>query len=203
MRTKPHFMAKGHQTWSVLHVISKFVVYFDFVRYLYAIMSFFKTTKDKKQVSYYVPVKSKLQQPPTPPPPFPVHTPGIWCLFLPGREFDELSLLEGRGHLIANLDFMLQVTVIPRGLINHDPKVGIVESFNCATCTCLIQVLYVGDYLTDQPHQFLHLIQNAWHSSVGVIILYKRLKKQTTVISTIQSSVCFKNQLLVTETVMQ
>ena len=65
------------------------------------------------------------------------------------------------GHLTASLDFMLQVAVISVGLINHDTKVGIVESFNCATFTWLIQVLYVGDYFTDQSHQFLHLIQNA------------------------------------------
>ena len=57
----------------------------------------------------YVPVKSKLKHPPG-------HTPGIWRLFLPGREgiwltqssrgraFDRYSL--GVGNLIASLDFM-------------------------------------------------------------------------------------------------
>ena len=66
-----------------------------------------------------VSVKSKLQHPPPP-----GHTPGIWHLFLPGRRefsrgraFDHYSL--GVGNLIASLDFMLRVALIPRGVINH------------------------------------------------------------------------------------
>ena len=35
-----------------------------------------------------------------------------------GRAFDHYSL--GVGNLIASLDFMLRVALIPRGVINHD-----------------------------------------------------------------------------------
>ena len=38
-------------------------------------------------------------------------------LVFPGRAFDHYSL--GVGNLIASLDFMLRVTLIPRGVINR------------------------------------------------------------------------------------
>ena len=70
----------------------------------------------------YVPVKSKLKHPPGIPRAFDVFScPG-------GREFDELSLSgggafdhysQGVRNLIATLDFMLRVALIPRGVINH------------------------------------------------------------------------------------
>ena len=61
----------------------------------------------------YVPVKSKLQHPPSHiiPPAFDASScPG-------GRAFDHHS--QEVGNLIANLDVMLRVELIPRGLINH------------------------------------------------------------------------------------
>ena len=57
---------------------------------------------------YYVAVKSKLQHPPG-------HTPGIWRLF-PAREGGHLiTTHRGLGNLIASLDVMLRVSLIPRG----------------------------------------------------------------------------------------
>ena len=54
----------------------------------------------------------------TTPPPNPGHTPGIWRVFLPGRE-GIWSPPIGVGNLIASLDVMLRVALIPHGLIYH------------------------------------------------------------------------------------
>ena len=50
---------------------------------------------------------------------FPAREEGIWLTKSSrGRAFDHYSL--GVGNLIASLDFMLRVALIPRGVINHD-----------------------------------------------------------------------------------
>ena len=74
---------------------------------------------------HYVPVKSKLKHPPPPgiPRAFDVcsclgRKEGIWLTQSSQRRaFDHYSL--GVGNLIASLDFMLRVALIPRGVINH------------------------------------------------------------------------------------
>ena len=63
---------------------------------------------------------------PPPPPGIPLEFDIFSCLR--GREFDEVSLpgggafdhySEGVGNLIASLDFMLRVVLIPHGVISH------------------------------------------------------------------------------------
>ena len=53
------------------------------------------------------------------PAPPPEAYPGHLTSF-PAREAGICSLLIGVGNLIASLDFMLRVALIPRGVINHD-----------------------------------------------------------------------------------
>ena len=66
--------------------------------------------------SIYVSVKSKLKHPP---PPHPGIPPAFDVFSCPGeREFDHYS--KGMGNLIASLDFMFRVALIPRGVIWSD-----------------------------------------------------------------------------------
>ena len=76
-----------------------------------------------------VTVKSKLQHPP-PPPGIPRAFDAFSCPG--GREFDHHSL--GVGNLIASLDVMLRVALIPRGLINHGGDVKGKDSVFVADC---------------------------------------------------------------------
>ena len=62
---------------------------------------------------------------------FPAREGGIWLTWSSrGRAFDHYSL--GVGNLIACLDFMLRVALIPRGVINHgEDKPSCIQSERC------------------------------------------------------------------------
>ena len=78
----------------------------------FATMTTTTTTKTTTTFRRYVPVKSKLKHPPR-------AYPGHLTSF-PAREGGNLINLVFPGNLIASLDFMLRVALIPRGVINHD-----------------------------------------------------------------------------------
>ena len=90
----------------------------------------------------YVPVKSKLK-----------HPPGIWRLFLPGREGIWLPLI-GVGNLITSLDFMLRVALIPHGSINRGGDGGdklwvYLGVRTCEVFLCFVATVRVGVYYVD------------------------------------------------------